>query len=441
MKNRPRSNTTARTRRPKDPVVVAAVSGGPDSVFLIEELVRRKERGIVIGHVNYGTRGRESEKDQKLVEDIARRYCFDVVIHTSKISSRRSGFEERARDIRRGFLKRLSEYSGGSIIAMGHTADDQVETILMRFFEGAGISGLKGIPRNADHGIVRPILDIWKEDVVAYLEKRRIPYRVDRSNRDTRFERNWVRHVLIPLLVERYGKSVKKRIFTVGERFRELDEYLGAEAARWIRRSVKASPATGPLSFRRKQYSALPTVLRVKILQEICFEHAQVSPNERLLRGLDRVLRSGGPSAEMSVGKGWKLANRYENARFVPPGLAAGSLPRTLCTEEAGKITQAMARRVASKGDAEAFDASGLRLPLSVRPLRPGDRIRPIGMAAERKLKEILIDRKVPREERWGRPVVCDAEGAILWVPGVVRSAHAPVTAATRCAKIIRYLP
>ena len=94
----------------------------------------------------------------------------------------------------------------------------------MRVFEGAGIGGLKGIPRETVDGIVHPILDVWKEDILNYLKKRKIPYRIDRSNVDSRFERNWVRNVLLPLLVKRYGKTVKKRIFTLGERFRELDK-------------------------------------------------------------------------------------------------------------------------------------------------------------------------------------------------------------------------
>ena len=98
-----------------------------------------------------------------------------------------------------------------------------------------------------------------------------------------------------------------------------------------------------------------------------------------------------------------------------------------------------------AKGDAEVFDEAGLTLPLTVRPLRAGDRIRPFGREAggnardgEKKVKEILIDRKIPRDDRWGRPVVCDAEGAILWIPGVLRSARAPVTTETRKTALLR---
>ena len=234
-----------------------------------------------------------------------------------------AGFEKKAREIRYRFLKDLSGKVGAEAIALAHTADDQVETILMRVFEGAGIGGLKGIPRETADGIVRPILDVWKEDILGYLKKRKIPYRIDRSNVDTRFERNWVRHVLIPLLEKRYGKAVKKRIFTLGERFRELDDYLEGEAGRWIRRNVKRTPGRmrpddkGGFVFRRKTFSALPSVLRVKILQRICFDRLGVAPNERLLKAMDGNVCTGGPSARVNAGKGWKLANRYEEALFV----------------------------------------------------------------------------------------------------------------------------
>jgi len=110
-----------------------------------------------------------------------------------------------------------------------------------------------------------------------------------------------------------------------------------------------------------------------------------------------------------------------------------------LRVEEAGKLTPARARRIAAGGDSEVFDADGLRLPLTIRPVRQGDRILPFGRTGEKKLKEVLIDRKVPREERWGRPAVFDSDGNILWIPGVMRSGLAPVTRKTRCAKILSY--
>ena len=475
------------------PVIVAAVSGGPDSVYLLRILSSSKGNRIVVGHVNYGTRGIDSVKDQALVEKIGRTFGYDTFILAPKTGSGEkdakgakgtrgsfpAGFEKNAREIRYRFLRELSEKVGAEAIALAHTADDQVETILMRVFEGAGIGGLKGIPVETADGIVRPILDVWKEEILGVLKKRKIPYRIDRSNVDTRFERNWVRAVLLPLLVKRYGTSVKKRIFILGERFRELDDYLEAEAGRWIRRNLKSSNgSTGDsrciLTFRRERFTSLPSVLRVKILQRICFDRLGVAPNERLLKAMNGNVRDGSPSARVNAGKGWKLANRYGGARFVPgeygknrnsAGSGSGKLVPipiaapgeydiplgrhgrivTLAWESRGKGTAVQAKRIASKGDAEVFDAAGLALPLTIRPLRAGDRIRPFGRGAVRdardggkKVKEILIDRKVPREERWGRPAICDAGGAILWIPGVLRSAHAPVTQETRKTALLR---
>jgi tRNA(Ile)-lysidine synthase len=113
--------------------------------------------------------------------------------------------------------------------------------------------------------------------------------------------------------------------------------------------------------------------------------------------------------------------------------------------ESRGKRSPAEAKRLAANGDAEVFDAAELTLPLAVRPLRAGDRILPFGGSVRgnardgrKKVKELLIDRKIPRDERWGRPVVCDAADAILWIPGVLRSALAPVTPATRKTAILR---
>jgi len=493
--------------------IVAAVSGGPDSVYLLVKLASEKGHRIVVGHLNYRTRGIDSVKDQALVEKIGRINRYDTVIHTydTGIGARGSkgaseprgnfppGFEKKARDIRYRFLRDLSGKVGAEAIALAHTADDQVETILMRVFEGAGIGGLKGIPRATEDGIVRPILDEWKEDILAYLKKRKMPYRIDRSNVDPRFERNWIRNVLLPLLVKRYGKAVKKRIFALGERFRELDDYLEAEAGRWIRRHVEGEstpterrtsrkpaapsnraeapgPRKGagrkrevPIRFRREPYSALPTVLRMRILQRICFDRLGAAPNERLLKAMDGNVIHGGPSARVNAGKGWKLANRYEEALFAPGNIAdarmdatAPPIPMdapgeyeiplgpkgqivTLDWKAPGKGSAAQAKRIAARGDAAVFDADVLALPLAVRPLRAGDRIRPFGRSlggnargGGKKVKEILIDRKVPRDERWGRPVVCDAVGAILWIPGVLRSDHAPVTPETRKTALLR---
>ena len=420
----------------RESCIVAAISGGPDSVFLLERIIRQTEKKIVAAHVNHALRGKESDKDAKFVEELAKRRGVDFKTAKIPLDDANAAIEEKARKARFDFLEKVRRETNG-ILATGHTADDQVETILMRFFEGAGISGLKGIPTDLKHGPLRPIINEWKEDIVEYLNKNFISFRVDRSNRDPRFERNWIRNTLLPLLEKKYGKGVKKRIFVMGERFRELDEYLNSEASRWIRGHVRKKPETA--RFRRKPYAGLPVVLRIRILQKICFKHLDCSPNERLLASMDKTVCLGKPSGKVDVGGGWKLLNQYEDVCFTASGKTAHGKIGEIQIKDAGKMTPTRARRIALRGNAEVFDSEGVRLPLTVRPLRRGDRILPFGATGEKKLKEIMIDRKIPGDKRWGRPVVCDSAGAILWAPGLIRSGHAPVTASTRCAKIICY--
>ena len=429
---------------------IVAVSGGPDSIYLLN-LARQTSHKVVVGHFNHGARGRSSDADQRFVEGLCKNWMISVEFGKARGEAAgtlsaggkggvRPGFEEKARTQRYAFLKDLRARHGAEKILVAHTADDQVETVLMRILEGAGISGLKGIPRRTGDRVERPLLDTWREEILDHLRRHKIPYRTDRSNRDTRFERSWIRHVLIPILEERYGKAVKKRIFALGERFREIDAFLEATVRRWVKRNVKSGPDAAVSSFRlpRAPYAKLPSAVRKKIVQVLCFEGLEIAPNERLIEAMDKVIVSGKPSARLSIGKGASLSCRYGEAVIRSRATVEAAGPRgpvvgaLVVREKDGAPARGRLKRLAAGERRAVFDADGVSGPFSIRPLRAGDRIRPFGAPARRKVKEILIDRKVPRDERWGRPVVCDANGEIVWIPGVVRSAIAPVMRETR---------
>ncbi len=431
---------------------VVGVSGGPDSVYLLHRLLGFTDR-LVLGHLNHGARGRASDEDMEFVERMGKGLGIEVktgqatALHGAGATGA-PGFEGRARNARKAFLLQARQESGASRVLIAHTADDQVETVLMRIFEGAGISGLKGIPRRGAGGVERPLLDTWREDILRYLRRHRIPYRTDESNFDTRFERNWVRRVLIPLLEKRYGKALKKRIFTLGERFREIDEFLEATVRRWVKRKVAPLPGDAP-TFRlpRSAYAKLPPVVRKRALQLLCHEGMGVAPNERLLEAMDAIILSGKASARLNIGRGASLSCRYGEA-FLGSAPAAkasdkgrAALKELVVRELVGRATPARLRRLADGERKAVIDADAICWPLCVRALRAGDRIRPFGAAGEKKVKEMLIDRKVPRDERWGRPVVCDGGGEIVWIPGVVRSSIAPVTRDTRRAVVLGLRP
>jgi tRNA(Ile)-lysidine synthase len=142
---------------------VIAVSGGPDSVCLLSKTLR-KTNSAILDHLNNGARGRDSEKDQEFVERLGRSKGIPVEVRKTAMRKSSSGFENAARNERYAFLQEVKRKHGAEKILVAHTADDQVETIVMRILEGAGIAGLKGIPRKSEDGIERPLLDTWRED-------------------------------------------------------------------------------------------------------------------------------------------------------------------------------------------------------------------------------------------------------------------------------------
>lgn len=408
-------------------------------------------------HVDHGLRGAESDADRRFVESLGRELGLPVAVGFAGPGDGgpASGIESRARALRYAFIRKTCEREGIRRVLVAHTADDQVETILMRIFEGAGVAGLKGIPPVAEGGVERPLLDVWRSEVLGELAASGHSFRIDSSNADTRFERNWVRNVLIPLLVDRYGEGVKRRIRTLGERFRELDAFIGDMAARFIRRNVAGDPP----AIKRRGYAKLPSPVRIEVIQRLVRAHSGKSPNERLLEKIDRSLRAGGPSAEIRVDRRLVFRNRYELATLesvrsaddVPQPAAPSELSIGPASGGSFRIDGSLGpaieasilspangarrlRQVVAGADRETalFDAERIAFPLRLSAPAAGDRIVPFGGSGSRKIKEIMIDLKIPRESRWGRAAVRDAEGRLLWIPGVVRSDLAPVGRSTR---------
>ncbi len=438
-----------------------SISGGSDSVFLLHRMLCEKAGSAsrpVLLHMNHRLRGAASDEDQRFVESLGKTLDLPVVVGFADIPDVRAltGIEARARSERYAFIRKTCAEKGIRRVFVAHTADDQVETILMRFFEGAGISGLKGIPRSGEGGIERPLLNVWRTEILETLGSSGHPYRIDESNADTRFERNWIRHLLLPMLTDRYGETVKKRIHALGERFRELDTFVTGAATRWIRRNVKGAPP----SMNRKSFARLPAMVRIAVLQHLVHELGGKSANERLLVRLDRSLVSGKPSASVSIGKRVVFRNRYDMASILPPDdsdfssrpllepdsirIPDGSPSRYRFSGNGGISVEVNTRpisevleqltRQTGNGDRNVafFDSSKVAFPLVLSPLIAGDAVNPFGGAGSRKVKEIMIDLKTPRETRWGRATLRDAAGRILWIPGIVRSDLAPVRKGTR---------
>lgn len=194
--------------------IVIGVSGGPDSVCLMDILAKIKKKGemeIHIAHINYGLRGRDSQKDEKLVQKLAEKYQLGLSVLESKKIKKTEINEENLRNIRYNFFEKVREELGYDLIAVAHNQDDQAETFLMRIIRGAGLQGLSGMKYKNDR-IIRPLLGISKKEILEYLKNEKIEFRLDKTNKKNQFFRNKIRNKLVPYLEKNFNSNIKKTI-------------------------------------------------------------------------------------------------------------------------------------------------------------------------------------------------------------------------------------
>jgi len=217
--------------------VLVAVSGGADSVALLRVLLElRSELGIILGvaHLNHGLRGENSDADQAFVAELAARYRLEFFVERVRVAehaeAKRMGLESAGRKLRYEWLTKVAQENRFDAVATAHTADDQAETVLMKFLRGAGtrglagiypqmvrVSGEKGQTGQAKVRFIRPLLSTARSDIEAYLASLEQPWREDESNRDHRFRRNRIRHELLPLLEREYNPSFRQTLIETAE--------------------------------------------------------------------------------------------------------------------------------------------------------------------------------------------------------------------------------
>jgi tRNA(Ile)-lysidine synthase len=418
-------------------VVLVAVSGGGDSVALLHvlaELAPAWRLGLHVLHVDHGLRA-DSALDADFVRALGARLGVPVTVERVRVGP--GSLEAAARTARYAALEAWADRLGAARIAVGHTADDQAETVLMRVLGGAGVRGLAAIPPVRGR-LIRPLLEVRRATLREHLAAAGLTWVEDPTNRDPKFLRNRIRHELLPLLAASYHADVVPALATIARRARETVDALERSATLALARL--AQPGADALTLPRAALAALPAPVAAEVLRQAAARLGSRAPLRAWAhRGLRRVLaptpprrpfRLGGVTVEVS-------GDRIRVATGVAPTLG----PRTLGVPgrvELPEVALALeARLLPASGyvvprvaDRVAFDAAGVPRVLTVRSRRRGDRFHPFG-SGERRLKSFLIDAGVPRWERDRLPLI-DGDDTILWVAGLRRATTAPVTAATR---------
>ena len=416
--------------------LLVAVSGGPDSTALLAALAQLapgRGLGLTAAHVDHGLRGAEGAAEADAVAALATRLGVPFVRCAVTVSAG-PDLEARARRARYQALARVAQEVGARRIVTGHTQDDQVETVLLRLVRGAGRRGL-GAMRPVRGRLWRPLLAATRADVRRFLAERGLGFAVDRTNADLRHARNRVRRLLVPLLRAEFNPRLGPALAALAERLRDEDDFLAAAAAGRARELVagehlRTAVAKEPPALARRivrswlERGARRGVGAMHVARVLALSAGRAR-GAVAIPGPARVVREG----EVLVRRPGRAATPSSFAFEIGPG-------RTVVHPAGGWRVAFSAARARGAGEARAagvahalFDADALPGGLVLRSPAPGDRVRLLA-GGTRKLQDVLVDAKVPRETRALLPVLA-AGAEILWVPGLARGAGAPVGPAT----------
>lgn len=415
-------------------MVVAAVSGGPDSLAMLHILWRlRQELGIRlhVAHLNHLLRGEESHADVGFVRRVAAELglgCTTAEVDVAGVArTERLSLEDAGRRERYAFFRRVMEEVKGTRTALGHTRDDQAETVLMRLLRGAGTTGLAGILPVRGDGVIRPLIACSRWRVEGYCREQGLEPRLDATNERPVYMRNRIRLEVLPLL-ESYNPQVRDVLVNLAETMRAEDRLLNELASSAygdvIRRegegSLVVSPKTG----------TYPLALQRRLVRRAVADLA----GRRLSPDFDQVEQVLGLLGE-EPGRSVSLPGRIEARREHDAVILARSgvrstvryryslsVPGEVTVSEAGLKLSASIREgdgptVTTGPGVAVFDAEKISAPLAVRNRRAGDRFHPAGAGGTKKLKDFFIDSRVPRRVRDRVPLLI-SEDEILWVVG-----------------------
>jgi tRNA(Ile)-lysidine synthase len=412
--------------------IIAAVSGGVDSVVLLDLLAKEREAlglSVIVAHFNFQLRGPESDADEQFVVQRARHYGLEVYVDRADCAEyarlRKMGIQEAARQLRYEFFDNLLFSSGFDKIATAHNANDNAETILLNMFRGAGVAGLSGIPiYREDRRIIRPLLFAERQEIEAYAAAERLPFRTDSSNAQDDYTRNYLRLNILPLIQQEINPNIIATLNRSAELFRELETYL-TTTAREHYEAVVTHDSTTELHIAVSRLRALPRLMQQYVVILVAQSFANSRPDfEQVQRILE--LTDGLSGSWVAIDKDhvvfrdrdhlvFRKTEEVPEFRFAVVPNHSYRFGRFSFSSELVEAKNLMLNgKEAEYIDGDRVAGKGLVL----RSWTDGDWFIPLGMKSRKKISDFFVDAKIPIYEKPHIPILETTDGEVVWVCG-----------------------
>jgi len=417
--------------------VIAAVSGGPDSICLLHILYRLQEEfniKLYAAHINHCLRGEEADKDEEYVKDFCRKHaipCFSREIDINKLAKERGLSSESAgREARYEFFDELFKELGAQKIALAHNANDQAETVLMRIIRGTGIEGMVGIKPVRGNIFIRPLINIRRESIEAYCEENNLSPRIDKSNLENIYARNKVRLELLPYIKENFNSDIISSLNRLSETISIDNNYLESKALK--KYEIYCSNKEQKVIIDKEAFIEDEAILSRVIRLALKDVRGNLNNIEKVHIYDIIELQRLGTGKRLTLPENLIAYNNYGNIELGLSKIYVNNKDikeYELTIGEDNYIEQFdinVSIRIIDKNEkinfkekdyVKYFNYDKLKEKITVRNRKEGDRFSPFGMKGNKKLKDLFIDLKVPKEERDNIPLIC-FDDEIAWISG-----------------------
>ena len=404
----------------KNTSLVVACSGGPDSMCLLDLVTKLKDElnlNIIVAHVNHKLRS-ESEEEAKMVENYAKEnnITFELLEITNYINGNFT--EEDARKRRYNFFNEIIKKYQASALLTAHHGDDLIETILMRLTRGSNLSGyigIKEISQTDNYKTLRPLLTITKDEIVNYLKENNVPYRLDKTNEELKHTRNRYRHIVLPFL-KKENPKVHEKYLKFSKELIEYDNFVNTyikDKKFIVDNSIVINKVSSEIDFIKRKCLEL----LIKDIQKK--DYFDVSDEQ--MNNLMKLYNQSNKTIDLN--NNYMGVNSYGKIYIKKK---ENKVLNEIVLDKDIKLEDYIFYYNSQDGDNSNsciyLNTSEITLPLKIRGVLPGDKMKIKNLNGSKKISDIFIDSKVPKDKRSTYPIVVDSKNTVLWVPNLKKS-------------------